>query len=141
MKTCAQLLAVLLPTLASAQSFSIDRHVAAGGGTSTGGGFTVSGTIGQVDAGPILTAGSYSLIGGFWAFPTAVQTPGAPTLLISPAGPNQAVISWSLAVSGFVLQEASSASGNTWTTAPTGTANPVVVPLSLPAKFYRLSRE
>lgn len=101
----------------------------------------VRGWIGQMDAGPVLTAGGYSLTGGFWAFPTAVQTPGAPTLLISPAGQNQAVISWSPNVPGYVLEEASSVSGSGWTTAPSGATNPVVVPLSLPARFYLLSRQ
>ena len=40
-----------------------------GGGTSTGGGYSISGTIGQPDAGPAaesLTGGAYELTGGFW---------------------------------------------------------------------------
>jgi hypothetical protein len=38
-----------------------------GGGTSTGGGFELSGTAGQPDAGEqVLTGGNYSLAGGFW---------------------------------------------------------------------------
>ena len=49
-----------------AQSYSIDRVVIAGGsGTSAGGTFALSGTIGQPDAGA-MTGGSYSLAGGFW---------------------------------------------------------------------------
>jgi len=36
-----------------------------GGGSSTGGGYTLSGTAGQPDAG-LLESGSYSLAGGFW---------------------------------------------------------------------------
>jgi hypothetical protein len=43
--------------------FTIDG----GGGTSTGGNFTLSGTIGQPDAGAPLTGGNFSLTGGFWA--------------------------------------------------------------------------
>ncbi len=38
-----------------------------GGGTSTGGTYTLSGTIGQPDAGPTMTGGNYALTGGFWA--------------------------------------------------------------------------
>jgi hypothetical protein len=38
-----------------------------GGGTSTGGGFTLTGTIGQHDAGGPLNGGNFSLNGGFWA--------------------------------------------------------------------------
>lgn len=41
--------------------FTIDG----GGGTSTGGSYTLSGTIGQPDAG-VLTGGTYELQGGFW---------------------------------------------------------------------------
>jgi hypothetical protein len=55
-----------------AQSFSIDRFaIAGGGGTSTGGLFAVSGTIGQPDA-VTMSGGNYSLAGGFWS---AIQTP------------------------------------------------------------------
>ena len=40
-----------------------------GGGVinSSGGSFTLSGTIGQPDAGSTMTGGSFSLTGGFWA--------------------------------------------------------------------------
>src|SRR6185369_9227641 len=39
-----------------------------GGGTSAGGGFTLSGTVGQCDAQtpPIMTGGAFVLAGGFW---------------------------------------------------------------------------
>ena len=38
----------------------------AGGGTSTGGSFTLSGTIGQFDASTAMAGGSFRLVGGFW---------------------------------------------------------------------------
>ena len=38
-----------------------------GGGSSTGGGFELAGTIGQHDAGPAMTGGTFALTGGFWA--------------------------------------------------------------------------
>ena len=37
-----------------------------GGGTSSGGNYSLSGTIGQPDAGPILSGPGYQLSGGFW---------------------------------------------------------------------------
>jgi len=40
-----------------------------GGGTSSGGGYTLSGTIGQPDAG-VMTGGNFSLTGGCWAMDT-----------------------------------------------------------------------
>ena len=70
-----------------AQQYSIDWYkVAGGGGTSTGGTYSVSGTIGQHDASGPMTGGNYSLTGGFWALISVVQTPGAPTLYISHSG-------------------------------------------------------
>ena len=87
-----------------AQQYSIDWYkVAGGGGTSTGGVYSVSGTIGQHDAGGPMTGGNYSLTGGFWALISVVQTPGAPTLYIAHSG-NTVTVSWQ-AVSGWSLQQ------------------------------------
>ena len=53
---------------APAQTFSIPWHtIDCGGGTASGGSFTLSGTIGQHDAGGSMTGGDFSLTGGFWA--------------------------------------------------------------------------
>lgn len=50
-------------------SFSIPWSTIDGGGVinSTGGSYTLSGTVGQPDAGATMTGGSFSLTGGFWA--------------------------------------------------------------------------
>ncbi len=89
---------------ARAQQYSIDWYkVAGGGGTSTGGTYPVSGTIGQHDAGGPMTGGNYSLTGGFWALISVVQTPGAPTLYISHSG-NTVTVFWQN-VSGWSLQQ------------------------------------
>jgi len=109
-----------------------------GGGTSTGGVYSVSGTIGQPDARGPMTNGQYSVTGGFWALPTALQVPGAPTLTIVPATPGNATISWSPNTPGFVLQETLSLSPTNWVNSSSGTTNPIVVPATLPTKFYRL---
>jgi hypothetical protein len=37
-----------------------------GGGASSGGGYTLNGTIGQADAGQSIGSGGYTLSGGFW---------------------------------------------------------------------------
>ena len=62
------LLGILLSTVTlHAQNYSIDWFkIAGGGGTSTGGLYQVSGTIGQHDAGPVMTNGQFSVTGGFW---------------------------------------------------------------------------
>jgi hypothetical protein len=124
---------------ASAQGYSVDWHkISGGGGTSTNGQYSLSGTLGQHDAGGPLTNGPYSLTGGFWALPQAVQTEGAPTLAIAPGTPGHAIISWTPASPNWVLQESSSLLPANWTNSPSGSTNPLVVPASLPSKFYRL---
>ena len=53
---------------AFAQTYSIAWYtIDGGGGTSAGGAFALSGTIGQHDAGATMTGGSFALTGGFWA--------------------------------------------------------------------------
>jgi hypothetical protein len=60
--------AALLAESAMAQAYEIPWYsVDGGGGTSSGGGFTLSGAIGQHDAGGPMTGGAFSLTGGFWA--------------------------------------------------------------------------
>ncbi len=57
------------------QSYSIDWSTIDGGsGTSTGGGYSVSGSIGQPDAGK-MSGGIFTLDGGFWS-ECAYQTNG-----------------------------------------------------------------
>ncbi len=59
--------AVALSTTAFAQPSISWYTMDGGGGTSTGGSFTVSGTIGQPDASGPLTGGTFTVSGGFWA--------------------------------------------------------------------------
>lgn len=133
------ILTILTLAPASAQSYAIDWHtIDGGGGTSTGGVYSVSGTIGQPDAGGPMTNGQYSVTGGFWALPTAIQIVGGPVLKIVPATPGNATISWTPNTPGFVLQETWGLSPANWTNSPSGAANPIVVPASQPTKFYRL---
>jgi hypothetical protein len=101
--------AFLLP--ASAQQYSINWYkVADGGATSAGGAFSLSGTIGQHDAGGPLSGGNYSLTGGFWA-PATLQTPGAPQLYIFLTATNTAVISWTAPAPGWTLRQTPALTG------------------------------
>ena len=81
MKTNIIILGTILFALvlgARAQSYSLDWFtVDGGGGTSTGGVYSVSGTIGQPDAG-VMSGGNFSLTGGFWGAFVPVQTPARP---------------------------------------------------------------
>lgn len=129
---------VFVTSIGLAQTYTINwSTVDGGGGTSTGGVYSVSGTIGQSDAG-VLTNGIYSVTGGFWPLPTIIQIPGAPTLSIVAGAAGQATISWSPNTAGFVLQESTLLSPANWTNALSGATNPIVVPTTVPTKFYRL---
>jgi hypothetical protein len=116
MKRLLLLFGWLIPTIAFAQSYSIGWYkVSAGGGTSSNGQYTVSGTIGQHDAGGPLTGGGYSVTGGFWPPVSVVQTPGLPNLTISIVGPNSVVVSWPKTGS-YTLQQNSNLAGGSWST-------------------------
>jgi len=115
-----------------------------GGGTSTGGQFTLSGTIGQPDAGT-LSGGSFKLEGGFWSGVSVVQTPGAPVLRIKLIGGGLAVISWPVNVQGFALEERSTLGNGAWgnTVLPvhdTATEHTVTMPALGVMKCYRLKK-
>ena len=131
-------LSVILTNTVLAQ-YSIDWHtIDGGGGTSTGGVYSVSGTIGQPDASTTpMTGGDYSLMGGFWSL-YAVQTPGAPLLSIAAAAPGEATISWEPDASGWVLQETLSLNPTNWMNSTSGSTNPITVPSSGNTKYYRL---
>src|SRR6266571_8710267 len=96
-----------------AQTYAIDWFtIAGGGGTSTGGVYSVSGTIGQPDAG-VLTGGNYTLTGGFWGVAVAIQEEGAPLLTITRSGAN-VILSWPSPSTGFGLQDSSSLGTPNW---------------------------
>jgi len=76
------LLALLLPLLAFAwpalaqSGYGLSWWTVDGGGDTTSGGpYTLSGTIGQPDAG-VLSGGEYTLTGGFWGGRAIVPPPG-----------------------------------------------------------------
>jgi hypothetical protein len=103
----------LLATAGLAQQYTIGWYkISGGGGTSAGGQYSVSGTIGQHDAGTAMTGGNYSLTGGFWSL-IAVQTPGAPLLSITASG-NQVIVSWPSPSTGFNLQTNSNLNPANW---------------------------
>jgi hypothetical protein len=111
--------------------------ISAGGGASTGGGYSVIGAIGQPDAGASKDFDRFSVTGGFWALPVAVQVDGAPTLHIAHAAPGFAVVWWTPPSTNWVLQEALTLTSG-WTNSLSGATNPVTVPIIPPSKFYRL---
>jgi hypothetical protein len=136
--------ALLLAISASCQSYSVDWFkVAGGGGTSTNAQYSLSGTIGQNDAGGPLTGGNYSLTGGFWAL-YAIQTTNAPILRIFLTTTNTAVVAWPSLSTGWKLQQNLNLSTAAWTTPAetvndNGTEKFIIVSPIVGNRFYRLS--
>jgi len=133
-----------LASRALAQSYSIDWFtIDGGGGTSTGGVFAISGTIGQPDAGGPMSGGNFSLTGGFWSL-NAVQTPGAPLLSIVKTTTNTVAVFWPSPSTGYVLQQnTNSVASVNWSnvvTAPIddGVTKTVIVNPPTGNRFYRL---
>jgi hypothetical protein len=146
MKVRFSLFCFLLSVLgfrASAQNYTIDwSTVDGGGGTSTGGVYSVSGTIGQPDAGT-MSGGTYTLSGGFWGMLTAVQTPGAPYLRVALTPTNTAVIWWALSPSSWRLQATTNlvSTSAVWTDCSYQTNGTTCYRLESPpsgSRFYRL---
>ena len=139
-----------LSARAQAQGYSITKSAIAGGGglNSTGGTYAVSGTIGQPDASGPLSGGSYTLVGGFWALPSAVQTPGAPLLSVESLGGNSVRVFWPLPATGFVLDQtpalATPPATSVWSQVPLPyQTNATHISITLPpaaGMFYRLRK-
>ena len=135
---------LVLVTALHAQSYSIDWYkISGGGGTSTGGTYAVSGSIGQPDAGVAMSGGSYSLTGGFWSFIAVVQTAGLPNLTIMRNG-NTVSVSWADTGSCTLQQNANLALANGWT--PCGNTvncnngtNSITITSPTGSLFFRLS--
>jgi hypothetical protein len=129
---------------ALAQSYSIDWcKIAGGGGTSTGGVYSVSGTIGQHDASGAMAGGNYSLTGGFWSFLSVVQLPGSPKLTITLTTTNTTVVSWPSPSTGFALQHNSNLSTTNWVTPAetvndNGTIKYIIVAPPTGSRYFRL---
>jgi hypothetical protein len=145
MKTSLSILLLLAGFSLRAQTYSIDWHkIAGGGGTSTNGQYSLSGTIGQHDAGGPMTGGNYSLTGGFWALVSVVQTPGLPDLTITHSG-NSVIVSWPDTGSYTLQQNANLAATDGWATSgytvttANGT-NSITITLTTGNLFFRLKQ-
>jgi hypothetical protein len=143
----AGLLAVAFSVCAQAQ-YTIDWFTLdGGGGTSTGGGFEVSGTVGQPDAGK-MSGGGFTLEGGFWSVVTALEAEGRPRLGVSLAN-HVATVWWRLPATGYVLDQTTTLSGKPipWAQVPfpyqtnsTWGIAYVTVPTPAGTRFYQLRK-
>ena len=127
---------------ASAQ-YSLDWFtVDGGGGTSAAGNYSVVGTIGQPDAGPGMSGGSYTLRGGFFTFASLGLIPGIPLLDIE-LGPLNVTVSWPFPLNGFKLQASPTLEPTTWSDVPTsptaaGDRQSVTLPWEAATLYFRL---
>lgn len=137
-------------TVAHGQSYGVDWSTfAGGGGASTAGVYTVTGTIGQPDAGRV-NSSDFTIDGSFWSIVAAIQEPGAPLLSVRFTQTNTVVVSWPMTWPGFVLMENPNANTTNWVqvatrpmevvTSRTTAEKQVVVPTPTGKRFYRLKK-
>lgn len=140
MKTFLQTLVALVVFTGTARAqYAIDWFtIDGGGGTSSGGAYTLSGTIGQLDAGT-LRGGSYTLEGGFWPGIIVPSSGETPTLFIQQSGASL-IILWSPAIPGFSMEQSSTLLPGSWAPASSGAENPATIPLGSGPTFYRLKK-
>jgi hypothetical protein len=127
--------------------FSLDwSTIDGGGGSSTGGVYCVTGTIGQPDAGK-MSGGNFTLDGGFWGFLAAVQSPGAPYLRVARTETNTVCICWAGTDPAWKLHATTNlvTTGSTWTEIPrpyatNATGLYFIESVPVGNKFYRLHK-
>ena len=136
---------VVATAIAAVAQYSLDwSTVDGGGGTSTGGVYAVSGTIGQPDAGS-MSGGNFTLDGGFWGIVAAIQSPGAPLLTIT-LNPQLSTItvSWPSPSTGWTLQQnTNSIASANWSNVTSGitdngTIKTLIVNPPAGTRFFRL---
>jgi len=138
------LLSLLIATASASAQYSINWFTLdGGGGQSSGGDYTLTGTIGQPDA-ATSSGGAYTLQGGFWSAFAGVPTEGAPSLRIIRNGAS-VILAWPNPSSGFQLQESASLTAPNWTdvnTAPgvVGDEKQVNQTIAPDTRFYRLRK-
>ncbi len=138
-------LMLLFSVHARAQSYSIPWFTidGGGGGTSSSSLFSVTGTIGQPNAGK-MHGGDYSVEGGYWSIIAVVEQSGAPLLSLTLSN-SFAIVSWPAIAAGFVLQENNNLALTNWSAvAQSASTNNGQISVTVPAgagyKFYRLKK-
>ena len=133
--------------IASSQTNLSWHTMDGGGGTSTGGVFTLDGTVGQPDGHDAMQGGVFEVQGGFWALVELVQTPGAPLLRIAAISTSSVTLAWPMAgAEGFQLQHASSLVEPDWTPVPgtpsgAGTEYQLTTGPLVVKHYYRLRKQ
>jgi hypothetical protein len=144
MKTNIIPLLALTSAVSAHAQYAIDWFTLdGGGGQSSGGAYTLNGTIGQPDA-ATSNGGAYTLHGGFWSAFAVVPSEDAPLLRIVHNGAS-VILAWPNPSTGFQLQQSPSLTAPNWTdvnTAPgiVGDEKQVSQTLAPGTRFYRLRK-
>ncbi|HEX5223425.1 MAG TPA: choice-of-anchor Q domain-containing protein [Verrucomicrobiae bacterium] len=131
-------------TLKAWSQYSLDSFGISPGGDSTGGDYSLTATIGEIESAATVSGGPYSLETGFWAI-TAVPTPNAPSLSIQSTPTNTVIVSWPVSAEGFDLRQNPNLNTADWTVPPqpvnTAGGNRFIV-VNPPSGnlFYRLTK-
>ena len=126
---------------ANASAFTLDG----GGGTSSGGEYEITGSIGQMELGSVMSGGDFEVSGEFLAMMVTVPGPDGTALTISVTPQNLVVLSWASDGTDLVLQQSSNLSAPNWTVvgitpADDGLTKSVTLPLTMGNKFFRLTK-
>lgn len=134
-------LALLSSRANGVDSFPIDG----GGGTSSGGDYEVTGSIGQMEASPTMSGDNFEVAGGVVAMMVTVAAPDGTELTISVTDGNNVVVSWPSDGTGFILEQTTDLAAGNWTAVAStpvynGMNNTVTLPLTTGNKFFRLHK-
>jgi hypothetical protein len=105
--------------------------------------FTLTGTVGQLEAAPILANLRFAIQPGFWNEYHVIQQPGAPRLVIRHGAIGVVVLAWPVSVEGFILEQSYDLTPQSWTAVlipvvDTATEHTVTVSITEPRMFFRL---
>ncbi len=137
------LLALACAPGTAAQDFAIDWYtIDGGGGASSGGPFSLTGTIGEAES-VAMSGGGFSIEGGVWAILNVVPTPGAPSLRLVLTSTNTIVVAWTALASGYELQQSSNPEALVWSAVvqppiQMGDDKQVILPLTSGNTYFRL---
>ena len=113
--TLGCLTAAMIPGLqAQSDSYTLPwATIDGGGGLTSGGSFSLHGTVGQPDAG-VMSGGAFTITGGFWSLP--LSSGPLPSLSIRYGIGSTVILSWPNPSSSYVLQQTAdmNAAGGGW---------------------------
>ena len=147
MKTLTVLFLLSAALLKADPRFEITKSTIDAGGASTPGPrFSLTGTVGQPDAAPRFAPADnrFAVEPGFWPGGTVVPTPGAPELTMRPgAARDTAILAWPVTANGYILQESPDLAPGSWTNVRIAVVDKdsehtVTYPMGAQRRFFRL---